>query len=290
MQHPLGKNGRSLLVGLLFVCRFANRDISMSLIGNETVGMHTRKEGVRVPGVPRNGRIPNSPCSSCERKDRFMAVMSHELRNMLAPIVMALEIHSQTTKDTGDSEFLRMATQRARQLSRLIDDLFDACRTATGKVQLRCETIDLRDVVDRSIAAVQAAVIDRKQELLVTRSAEPLWLSADSLRLEQVCVNLLKNANKYTPRGGCIWVQMKREPRTAVFQVRDSGCGFSAELVPRLFNFFSQEVDGDGHSPSGLGIGLALAKSLVEAHRGTIEAHSDGPGRGADFTVRLPLC
>jgi signal transduction histidine kinase len=262
----------------------------MSIIENQTFGTQVGKETVRIAGVPRRERKPHISCKSCERKDRFMAVMSHELRNMLAPIVMALEIHTQTAKDTGDSEFLRMATQRARQLSRLIDDLFDACRTATGKVQLRYELIDLRDVVDRSVAAVQAGVVDRKQELIVARCDEPLWLKADALRLEQVCINLLKNANKYGPRGGCIWVHVKREQNKALFQVRDSGCGISAEMLPRLFEFFSQAVDGDGHSPSGLGIGLALAKSLVDAHGGTIEAHSDGPGRGADFTVRLPLC
>ena len=226
----------------------------------------------------------------CECKDRFIAVASHELRNVLSPIVMSLDCLVQYSESETEFELLTIAAQHARQLSRLIDDLFDASRLATGKFQLRREPIDMRDIAERSIQAVTPATIERRQDLLVTRCDSPLSLNADPLRLEQVFLNLLNNATKYTPKGGCIWVRLSRETDSAVFQVRDSGCGIKPELLPYIFDFFSQADNGDGHdSRGGLGIGLAMVQSLVEMHGGTVEARSDGPGCGADFTVRMPL-
>jgi signal transduction histidine kinase len=226
----------------------------------------------------------------CERKDRFIAVAGHELRNVLSPIVTSLDCLVQYSENETQAELLRIAAQHARQLSRLIDDLFDASRLASGKFQIRRETVDMRTVAERSIQAVMPATIERRQELLVTICDSPLWLNADPLRLEQVFLNLLNNAAKYTPHGGCIWVQLSRENDSAVFQVRDSGCGIKRELIPYIFDLFSQANDGNGHEHSGgLGIGLAMVKSLVELHGGTVVAHSDGPDCGADFTVRIPL-
>jgi signal transduction histidine kinase len=217
-----------------------------------------------------------------------LAIVSHELRNMLAPVVMALDVYSRTAADRPDAELLQIATDRSHQLSRLIDDLFDACRLASGKVQLSRAVVDLRDVVKRSVQAVSPAIKGRDQDLIVTHCDEPLPLYADPLRLEQVCLNLLHNATKYTPKGGCIWLRVRRENESAVLEVRDSGCGITPEQLPYLFDFFSRAVEGDGRASSGLGIGLALAKSLIELHGGTIEAQSDGRGCGADFTVSLP--
>jgi signal transduction histidine kinase len=206
---------------------------------------------------------------------------------MLAPIVTALDAYTRT-KDS-ESELVQIAAEHARQLSRLIDDLFDVSRLASGKVQLRRESIDLRNIADRSIQAVKLTIEKRGQELLVTRYDSPLWLNADPLRLEQVFLNLLSNAIKHTPKGGCIWLRLWRENGSAVFQVRDSGCGIQREQLPRVFDLFSQSDNGNNDVASGLGVGLALVKSVVEMHDGTVEAHSDGPGCGADFTVRLPL-
>jgi two-component system, chemotaxis family, CheB/CheR fusion protein len=226
----------------------------------------------------------------CERKDRFIAVAGHELRNVLAPIVMSLDALDQYSENATQSDLLRIAAQNARQLSRLIDDLFDASRLASGKLQLRRENIDMRNIAEQSIQAVTQKTTQRRQELLVTRCDSPLWLHADPLRLEQVFLNLINNAVKYTPEGGCIWLQLSRQDGAAIFQIRDSGRGIKPDLLPYIFDFFSQADDGNGHySGGGLGIGLAMAKSLVEMHGGTVEAHSDGDGRGADFTVRLPV-
>ena len=226
----------------------------------------------------------------CECKDRFIAVAGHELRNVLAPIVTSLDCLVEYSENETQAELLRIAAKHAKQLGHLIDDLFDASRLASGKLQLRHETIDMRSIADRSIQSVTPATIERRQQLLLTRCDSPLWLHADPLRLEQVFLNLLSNATKYTPKGGCIWVQLSRENDRAIFQVRDSGSGIKPELIPYMFDFFSQ-ADGDkGHAASGgLGIGLAMVKSLVELHGGTVDAQSDGPDRGAEFTVRLPL-
>ena len=165
----------------------------------------------------------------------------------------------------------------------------DACRLASGKVQIRPEYVDVQNIVERSIQAVSPAIKAREQECLVTSCDSPLWMNADPLRLEQVFVNLLNNAVKYTPRGGCMWLQLKRENGSAVFQVRDSGCGIPRDHLPHIFDLFSQSDNGNSFVSDGLGIGLAMVKSLVELHEGTVTVHSDGPGCGTDFTVRLPL-
>jgi signal transduction histidine kinase len=223
-------------------------------------------------------------------KDRFIAVAGHELRNLLAPVVTSLDMLTQWPDDGQHKELLSVAAQHAKQLSRLIDDLFDGSRLASGKFQLRRESLDVRSIVERSIQAIQPAVELRRQRLLVTRCDSPLWLNADPLRIEQVLVNLLSNAVKFTPKGGCIWFQTRQENGSAVFEVRDSGCGIQPDQLPHIFDFFSQAPDGNGQAPiSGLGIGLALVKSLVELHDGTVAARSEGPNCGADFIVRLPL-
>jgi signal transduction histidine kinase len=251
---------------------------------------------VRSETVETNGRFSRQSGASnsalreaCERKDRFIAVAGHELRNVLSPIVTALDVLLASSQDEMQKELLTIAAQNTWQLSRLIDDLFEASRFASGKVQLRNDTIDVRNVVERSIKVVTPAIQERKQELLISLCEDSIWLNADPLRLEQVFLNLLNNAIKYTPEGGCIWLQLRNENGSAVFQLRDSGCGIQPELLPHIFDFFSQGEDGNGVASSGgLGIGLAMVKSLVELHGGTVHAHSDGQDCGADFTVRLP--
>ena len=225
----------------------------------------------------------------CECKDRFIAVTGHELRNLLAPIVTSLDVLIESADSESTADLVLVAKQHTQQLSRLIDDLIDASRLALGKVQLCRETLDLRSIVERSLHAVRPVTQQRNQQLLVTWCDSPLWLRADPLRLDQIVLNLLNNAVKFTPEGGCVWVQLRREENSAVFQVRDSGCGIRRELLPRIFDFFSQAETNGRFTKSGLGIGLAMVRSLVELHDGTVVAHSDGPGCGADFVVRLPL-
>jgi signal transduction histidine kinase len=245
--------------------------------------------------VDSNGKAANQTATNdefrrlCERKDRFIAVAGHELRNLLSPIVSSLDVLVLSSPDDGHTELLRIAADHARQLSRLIDDLFEASRLGMGKIQLRREPIDVRSIVDESIQTVTPSIRERGQELLVSRCDAPLWVSADPLRMKQVFLNLLNNATKYTPAAGCIWLQLNREHDLAVVQVRDSGCGIQPEILPSIFDLFSQADNGDVHVTGGLGIGLAMVKALVELHGGTVAAHSDGPECGADFTVRLPL-
>jgi signal transduction histidine kinase len=263
-----------------------NVSMSPTWSGISDATVHNESMPIVAPG--KRERRRRVSCESCERKERFMAIVSHELRNMLAPVVMTLDVYSRSAAEERDAELLQIATDRSHQLSRLIDDLFDACRLATGKVRLSREVVDFGDVVKRSVQAVSPAIKDRCQDLLVERCDESLMVYADPLRLDQVCLNLLNNATKYTQDGGCIWLRLRRENKSAILEVRDSGCGIKREQIPHLFDFFSRDGDGDGRASSGLGIGLALTKSLVELHGGTIEAQSDGPGCGADFTVTFP--
>jgi signal transduction histidine kinase len=216
-----------------------------------------------------------------------MAILSHELRNMLAPIATALHVYSRTAEPERDPELLEIAMVHTHRASRLVDDIFDATRLVTGKLKLHREIIDLRDIAQLVVRSVSPELQRRHQELRVTICNESLPLYADPLRLEQVCMNLFHNASKHTPEHSCIWLQVRRENNSAVLQVRDSGCGMKPELISNIFDFYSQG-ETDGHGPGGLGVGLALAKSFVELHGGTIKAHSDGPGCGADFTVTLP--
>jgi signal transduction histidine kinase len=260
----------------------------MSLTWNGILEASMYKKAIQIATPGRRARRTRATCESCERKERFMSIVSHELRNMLAPIVMALDVYKRSAENERDSELLQIAHDRSHQLSRLIDDLFDACRLAAGKVQLSREVIDFRDVVKRSVQAVSPAIKMRGQDLLMTNCDEPLSIYADPLRLDQVCLNLLSNATKYTPDGGCIWLRLSRDNKSAVLEVRDSGCGIQREHIRHLFDFFSRDGDGNGRATNGLGIGLALTKSIIELHGGTIEAASDGAGCGADFTVTIP--
>ena len=253
------------------------------------VGGHGKFDGVkRQSGEPiRDNRRFDAVVRS---KDRFVAEASHELRNVLAPIVTSLDALTHFSANEAQIELLTIAAEHARQLSRLVDDLVEASRLASGKVQLHPQTIDARSIVERSVAAVTSAIAKRRQEVLVNLCDGPLWLHADPLRLEQVFLNLLNNAIKFTPDTGCIWLQLDRDNTAAIFRIRDSGCGIRPELLPNIFDLYSQADDGNGRVASdGLGIGLAMVKSLVEMHGGSVAAHSDGLGCGADFTVRLPL-
>jgi two-component system, sensor histidine kinase len=245
-------------------------------------------KSTQSPSRKRSKDQQQGLCESCTRKETFLAVVAHEMRNMLAPIVMALDGYSQSAIDDRDPELLKIATERSRQLSRLIDDLLDAYRLASDKVQLNREKIDLRDIAKRTIQAISPVVDGRRQDLLVTLCDSPLPVYADPLRLEQVFMNLLDNATKNTPQRGCIWVRLYWENNSSVFEVRDSGCGIKFEFIPHLFDFFSRDGDLLAHGSGGLGIGLAVAKSFVELHGGTIEVQSDGPDCGADFKVTLP--
>lgn len=223
------------------------------------------------------------------RKDEFLAVLAHELRNPLAPIRQAAQILEARGKDDPDVRYAHEVVNRqVQQLTRLVDDLMDVTRVARGKVQLRKEVTDAAAVVSRAVETSLPLVEERRHQLTATLPQEPLLVEADPARLQQVLLNLLNNAAKYTEPGGRIELAVTREGEEAVLRVRDNGIGITPEMLPRVFGLFAQVEEARERAQGGLGIGLALVKSLVEMHGGTVKALSAGPGRGSEFVVRLP--
>ena len=224
------------------------------------------------------------------RKDEFLAMLSHELRNPLAPIMTAVHLLNLERDESSIQHQARTIIERqVGQLSHLVDDLLDISRVTTGKIRLHEENTDLRGIVEQAIEATCPLIEQRKHELTVSLPLDPLWLRADATRIEQVVVNLLNNAAKYTDEGGHIWLSAQQEDNYAVLRVRDTGVGISPELLPNIFDLFSQGNRTLDRSQGGLGIGLTLAQKIVEMHRGTVDAKSAGIGQGSEFTVRLPL-
>ena len=224
------------------------------------------------------------------RKDEFLATLSHELRNPLAPIRAALEVMRLAREDPTLIEKARVTMERQlHQLVRLTDDLLDVSRITQDKVDLKREPIDLRQVLQSAGEAVRPLVTDRGHDMHMELPAEPLYADVDFTRIAQALSNLLSNAAKYTPRGGRINVSAAADDGSAVIHVRDSGIGIPSEMLSRIFDMFTQLKADRDRTTSGLGVGLSLARRLVELHGGTVEAHSEGPGRGSDFVIRLPL-
>jgi two-component system CheB/CheR fusion protein len=224
------------------------------------------------------------------RKNEFLAILAHELRNPLAPISNSLEA---LKLDNVDPETREQANdimgRQIRQLVRLIDDLLDVSRIASGKIEMRIDSVNLAEIVQVAVEAGAPMIDAADQELTIALPPEPIWLKADAARLTQILGNLLNNAAKYSRSRGHIWLTAKREGKEAVIEVRDTGIGIPADMQERIFDMFSQVDTSLERAQGGLGIGLTLVKSLVTLQGGTIVASSPGPDQGATFTVRLPL-
>src|SRR5688572_14893432 len=224
------------------------------------------------------------------RKDEFLAMLGHELRNPLAPVTTALQLmrlHS--------DEPLRVARARetierqVEHMTRLIDDLLDVSRITRGKIELRHEAVVLSSLVARAVEAARPVIDERGHRLTLDLPDEPVTLTGDPARLEQVLANLLNNAAKYTDVGGRIWVRAFAEDGKLVLSVKDNGAGLTPSMCENVFDLFVQGPEVRAYARGGLGIGLTLVRRLVEMHKGTVEVRSDGPGQGCEFIVRLPL-
>src|SRR5688572_26414874 len=223
------------------------------------------------------------------RKDEFLATLAHELRNPLAPIRTGLHLLRITQPGSDSAEQARaMMERQLTHLIRLVDDLLEVSRISRGKIDLRRSPVELAAVVLSAVETTRPAIEAARHKLEISLPAQPLIVEADFVRIAQVIANLLNNAAKYTDPGGHIALSARGEASEAVISVRDDGVGIPAELLPRVFDMFAQVDRNLDRAQGGLGIGLALAKSLVEMHGGTIEARSEGPGRGSEFIVRLP--
>jgi signal transduction histidine kinase/ActR/RegA family two-component response regulator/HAMP domain-containing protein len=217
------------------------------------------------------------------RRGEFLATLGHELRNPLAAIATAAHLMEAAQVD-GVSRHAAIVTRQSKQLRRLVDDLLDVARVNHGKIQLQVEPIDLRHAIEQAIEATRPALEAKSHRFAVSLPETALPVAADAARLQQVVSNLLHNAAKYTPRGGLVEVRAERAGSAVELCVRDSGVGIAQDLLPRIFEPFTQGQHADRQ---GLGLGLSLVKRLVTMHGGAVEARSDGPGRGSEFRVRL---
>jgi CheY-like chemotaxis protein len=224
------------------------------------------------------------------RKDEFLATLAHELRNPLAPVRNGLEIMRLAGDDRSTHDEARLLIERqVAHMVRLIDDLMDISRITRGNLDLRTEQVDLATIVRSAVETSRPLVEAAEHELLVTLPTRPILVEADVTRLSQVFSNLLNNAAKYTEPGGTITLTVERRAGEVTVTIADNGIGIPEEMLPRIFDMFTQVDRSLERSRGGLGIGLTLVRTLTELHGGRIEAHSGGPGQGSAFSVTLPV-
>jgi PAS domain S-box-containing protein len=236
-----------------------------------------------------NAHLFNSVKTADRQKDEFLAMLAHELRTPLAAIRYATEVARLPEVDPK-VELLDIVERQVQNLVRLIDDLLDISRISRGKILLRREYLDASVIARRAVASVRPILEGKNHELDFELAEEPMPIYADPMRAEQTVVNLLTNAVKYTHDGGRVSLRVYPEDQEVVIRIKDTGIGIAPEILPRVFDLFTQADQSLDRSQGGLGVGLAVTRRLVEMHGGTVAAHSEGVGHGSEFTLRLPLC
>jgi PAS domain S-box-containing protein len=237
-----------------------------------------------------NARLLREARDANAAKDRFLAILGHELRNPLSAAFNALQVIERVrTWDARMERQVAIIDRQVRQLAKLVDDLLEVSQISAGKVALRREMVDLREVARRGVEAHTVEAGGRKQELMISAPSSPIWVAGDPARLDQIVENLLSNALKYTPPEGNILVEVRRQGQEAVLRVQDDGIGIEEPVLPRIFDLFTQGDQSLEHTRGGLGLGLPVVRDLVELHGGHITARSAGANRGSEFVVRLPL-
>ena len=225
-----------------------------------------------------------------DRKNNFISTLAHEIRNPLAAISTALELLNKIGSQDPNGVFARATIARQVEfLSRLVHDLLEVTRAGTGKIQLKKEIIPIQDAISAAVDACRPAVDLQTHDFDVIMPDAPIFIEADRARLQQVFVNLIENACKYTQYGGRIWIKATVEGNDAIMKVEDNGIGISPEVMPLIFDLFTQAEFDVGRRKEGLGIGLSVVRDLVTLHGGSVHVRSDGIGKGSEFTVRLPL-
>ncbi len=264
----------------------ARRDAAGALVGYAKI---MRDQTTRKEMENRLRQTASDLAEAMEKQSRFLAVLSHELRNPMAALRNAVEVLRLRARDGPPDSMVDLVSRQVTHMGHLIDDLLDAARIRSGRIQLRRERMDLVAAVREAMEVAKAQCAPLLPGLTMEASEEALWIDADPTRIVQIVGNLVHNACKFTPAGGRVTVRVRRGAGMAEVAVADTGIGIAADHLKTVFEMFEQ-VDGVGvRTHGGLGIGLTVVKSLVEMHGGTIEARSDGPGRGAEFVVRLPL-
>ncbi len=234
-----------------------------------------------------NARLYQEVQEGHRRKDEFLAMLAHELRNPLVPIQSGLDILAM--EESGDPETIRVMQDQVEHVVRLVDDLLDVSRIMRNRIELRKELVDLCTLAHRSAEAARPHIDSRDQELAISLPEGPIWINADPVRLIQVIENLLNNASKYSDERSRIELSVAVKSSKALISVRDYGIGIEPELLPAVFDLFTQSQRSLDRAQGGLGIGLTLVNQLVQRHEGTVKAYSEGPGQGSTFTVQLPV-
>jgi len=229
------------------------------------------------------------PRSQNGPSNEFLTVLSHELRNSLGAIRSAVGIlRMEISAGPAVVRARALIERQVGQMTRLVEDLLDVSRVRSGQLRLQCERVDLCAVAAHAAQTVEFTMQERNLRMTTSFADAPVWLQADPTRLGQVLVNLLINAAKYTDAGGEVSLSLERDEDEAVVRIRDTGIGIDPDLLPHVFDLFVQADPSSRRAEAGLGIGLALVRSLVERHGGRVSAASAGPGLGSEFTVRLP--
>jgi signal transduction histidine kinase/ActR/RegA family two-component response regulator len=257
--------------------RYGQRDVELA----ESLAL-------RVAVAVDNARLFHAVKEASRQKDEFLAMLAHELRNPLAAIKYAVAIGQMSLGDSPEETF-EVIDRQTQNLAHLIEDLLDVSRISRDKVTLRKESVELASIINGAATTVRPLIEDRRHELILELPSEPICVFADPTRAEQIVMNLLTNAAKYTKNGGRVTVRATSEANEAVIEVIDTGIGLPPELLNRVFDLFAQADRTLDRSEGGLGIGLTVAQKLAEMHGGMITAHSEGLGKGSTFTVRLPI-
>jgi signal transduction histidine kinase len=224
------------------------------------------------------------------RKDEFLAMLSHELRSPLASIHYAVNLMGkQTGEAPAQQQTQALIERQLHRMTYLVDELLDVSRITSGRLHLERERLDLRDIIRNAIQTLESNINERHHRLSTEFPGTPVWMEGDPCRLEQVFVNLLANASRYTDAGGALAVSVHTHDGQAVVRVRDSGIGIAPEALPHIFDLFKQAHEGDPRSRDGLGVGLAVVRTLIELHGGSVIAASAGSRHGSEFTIRLPM-
>lgn len=267
-----------------FKLRFENQDLIESL--------QTAKDQAEATNRELEQRVRDRTAKLMEadqRKDEFLATLAHELRNPLAPIRFALENLKLVTPSPTAARARDVIERQVRQLVRLVDDLLDVSRISANKIQLRREPHELARLMDTAVESIMPLAMAAEQTLEVSLPPAPIHVYGDDTRLVQIFANILNNAVKFTPRGGHIWFTAEQQSENAVVNIRDTGIGIAAAALPSVFDMFQQAEPTLERSAGGLGIGLTLARRLVEMHEGQIRIRSPGVGQGTEVEIRLPI-
>jgi signal transduction histidine kinase/ActR/RegA family two-component response regulator len=273
LERPL--NVRTLLAAVQVALRARRRQYEVRLLLEQRTSLLVREREARERAE-----------SASRAKDEFLAILGHELRNPLAPIVTALDM-IRFDPPKGFERELTIIDRQVTHLARLVDDLLDVSRIAQGKIELKRERIQLAEIVARAVE-MTSPLLEQKRHHFNASVPDDLFLMGDATRVAQVLANLIMNSAKYTAPGGRIDVVAARQEEQIEIRVRDDGIGMTSDMLPRIFNLFAQERQEADRAPGGLGLGLSIVRSLVTLHGGTVEAHSDGLGKGSELVVRLP--